>query len=485
MNKLHAHQQELVNKRLNQDNTWWATQGIPSDYASMQHRHYIEQFYPMVQDCSVRRAIILMGPRRVGKTVMIFHCIEKLIRDGIDPQKIVYISIDTPIYSNYTLEDLVELSTQALKAGGDISGYYIFFDEIQYLKDWEVHLKSLVDTYRQSKFIASGSAAAALKMKSKESGAGRFSDFILPPLTFLEYIAFTEAQSLLKPAAELKDWACLDIDALNAHFINYINYGGYPEVVFSQSIQNSPGQYIRNDIVDKVLLRDLPSLYGISDIQELNRLFMYIAFHSSREFSYEGISRDSGLSKETIKKYLQYLEAAFLIKILHRVDSQAKRMKRITSFKIYLSTTSLYCALYAPIASTNEQIGAMVETALVAQELQKGELEFYYSSWKSGREHGEVDLIQVQSSSQRVERCTEMKWSDRYFNSTGELKSLAKFLRDNPQCQATVTSISKQGLRLTEQGEVLFVPAAIYAYWASYTAYEQFKNRMADGGVSK
>ena len=64
----------------------------------------------------------------------------------------------------------------------------MFYDEVQYLKDWELHLKSLVDTFRSTKFIVSGSAAAALKMKSDESGAGRFHDFSLPPLTFNKYI---------------------------------------------------------------------------------------------------------------------------------------------------------------------------------------------------------------------------------------------------------------------------------------------------------
>ncbi|MBS0351440.1 MAG: AAA family ATPase [Proteobacteria bacterium] len=64
---------------------------------------------------------------------------------------------------------------------------YVFFDEIQYLKNWEVHLKNLVDVHRQVKFVASGSAAA-LRRKSQESGAGRFTDFILPPLTFAEYL---------------------------------------------------------------------------------------------------------------------------------------------------------------------------------------------------------------------------------------------------------------------------------------------------------
>lgn len=59
----------------------------------------------------------------------------------------------------------------------------MFFDEIQYLKSWEVHLKALVDRYPNLKFVASGSAAAALRLKSNESGAGRFTEFLLPPLT--------------------------------------------------------------------------------------------------------------------------------------------------------------------------------------------------------------------------------------------------------------------------------------------------------------
>jgi hypothetical protein len=74
---------------------------------------------------------------------------------------------------------------------------YIYFDEIQYLRDWEVHLKSLVDSYPNYKFVVTGSAAAALRLKSNESGAGRFSDYILPPLTFAEYLSFINKEAEL------------------------------------------------------------------------------------------------------------------------------------------------------------------------------------------------------------------------------------------------------------------------------------------------
>jgi predicted AAA+ superfamily ATPase len=164
----------------------------------------------------------------------------------------------------------------ATKAAGieETKGWFVFFDEIQYLKDWEVHLKVLVDSYPHTKFIVSGSAAAALRLKSSESGAGRFTEFMLPPLTFHEYIHMKGYADLIRPSAVTwnghvsRFYTTINIKAINRHFIDYINFGGYPEVIFSEKIQANPGRYIKSDIVDKVLLRDLPSLYGIQDVRK-------------------------------------------------------------------------------------------------------------------------------------------------------------------------------------------------------------------------
>ena len=84
-----------------------------------------------------------------------------------------------------------------------IIDFFIFYDEIQYLKNWEVHLKSLVDSFRSVKFVASGSAAAALKMKSNESGAGRFTDFMLPPLTFYEFLNLQSLNNIIIEKSEV------------------------------------------------------------------------------------------------------------------------------------------------------------------------------------------------------------------------------------------------------------------------------------------
>jgi uncharacterized protein len=109
--------------------------------------------------------------------------IQSLLDDGVPGTRIFYAQMDAPRFSGESLDTLVH-QFQEIHRHAAGTPVWIFFDEIQYLKDWEVHLKVLVDTYRHIRFVATGSAAAALRMKSRESGAGRFTDFVLPPLTF-------------------------------------------------------------------------------------------------------------------------------------------------------------------------------------------------------------------------------------------------------------------------------------------------------------
>ena len=420
---------------------------------------------------NVRRAIILMGPRRVGKTVMLYHTIQRLIDDGVSPQNIVYISVETPIYNKIYLEQLFNLAKQALGKTDSKETFYVFFDEIQYLKDWEVNLKSLVDTYHNVKFVASGSAAAELKKRSNESGAGRFTDFNLPPLTFYEYVHLKDYSQLMRPIDMEWSWGLItgnttiDIAKLNKLFIDYINYGGYPEVVFSQRIQEDPGQFIRHDIIDKVLLRDLPSLYGITDVQELNSLFTMIAYHSGSQFSYEGLSKDSGVKKDTLRKYIQYLEAAFLVKKIRRADDTAKEYRREMLFKLYLTNPSLRCALFQPIDDNDEVIGNMVETAVYAQWIPRN-VNIAYANWNEGNnKKGEVDIVGINEVKQKPEWAVEVKWSNKPFNNPStELKSLETFMKTNGLTHAIVTSISETGKKDVPFGCLQFMPVACYAY---------------------
>ena len=455
-----------VLQRIQFENYWWRNNSIEEDYNAMQRRLYFEIFNPMVADLSVKRAVVLMGPRRVGKTVLLHHTIQDLIEQGVPAQKIIFITVENPIYTNIALEDLF---TYALEATGsqEAKGCYVFFDEIQYLKDWEVHLKTMVDSYRSTKFIVSGSAAAALKFKSNESGAGRFTDFLLPPLTFYEYIHINKLQHLMVESSLLwkgKKQVFYDTanpQLLNEHFVKYINFGGYPEIIFSPQMQKNPGRYIKQDIVDKVLLRDLPSLYGIKDVQELNRLFTTICFNTAHEFDYEELSRASGVKKHLIKTYIAYLESAFLVKKIQRIDQSGKRFKREVKFKMYLSNPSLYAALFTPLALTDEKrMGDLVETAIYAQWMHRESFKPYYAHWGKG----EVDMVGLDDGSLKPAWALEIKWSNRYVEKPNELKSLIDFCITNKLESALVTTIDAK-IQTEYRGiQLQFVPCATYAY---------------------
>ncbi len=451
---------EQVIDRINFENPWWETSQIDDYYGNMKRREYFHLLYPLIIERKVKRSLVLMGPRRVGKTVLLYHSIDELLKTRIPAKNICYFSIETPLYNGIALEELVNLYLKI----NDISiseESYIFFDEIQYLKDWELHLKSLVDSYHNIKFIVSGSAAAALKLKSQESGAGRFTEFILPPLTFHEFLSLTNNDYLIEVGSEKEEYnyKATDIKKLNEKFIDYINYGGYPELSLSEVIQSDPGRYIRNDIIDKVLMRDLPSLYGIKDIQELNSLFTYIAYNSGNEMSLDEISQNSGVAKNTIKKYLTYLEAAFLIKIIHRIDQNGKKFKRANFFKVYLTNPSLRSALFSPLSSTDDFIGNMVETAIFAQWQHNQNLPLYYARWGNG----EVDIVSL-NDKQKPQWCIEIKWSNRFAKNPFELKNLRLFCKKHNLLIAAVTTIDISHLKEINGTEFEFIPASLYAY---------------------
>jgi uncharacterized protein len=441
-----------IRRRLAFDNPWWtAGVGVDREYRAWPRRAYFKAFFDLVERRSPRRAVVLMGPRRVGKTVMINQAIQNLLDGGVAGTAILYLSLDTPLYTGLWMEKLLNLFMDE-HGHGPGTELFVFFDEVQYHPDWQRHLKSLVDSFKGVKFTVSGSAAAALRLKSQESGAGRFTDYHLPPLSFSEFLDFRGHG----------DWVEGEIEKLNAEFIDYINFGGFPEAVVDEAARSDMSRYIANDIVDKVLLRDLPSLYGIADVQELKRLLTMLAYNTGNEVSYENLSKESGIAKNTLRKYLEYLEAAFLILRLHRIDHDAARFKRETCFKVYLTNPSLHTALFGP-ASDNEdaRLGRLVETVIVSQIAQGLDFqEWHYARW----DKGEVDLVRLSTVTQKPIEAVEIKWSDRIAHPPHDgSRHIESFCQKNGIDNAYVAT--KIAYFSVDRDQIIFtfVPASICA----------------------
>jgi len=454
-------------KRLN---LWWQSGVMDADTLAMLPRAYLTPIRQLLLEPHLRRAVVLLGPRRVGKTILIRHLIANLLASGVPSHRIAYVEMDHPLLHGQSLETLIRQIEEA--TARDEGTRYLFFDEIQSHKDWEKHLKPLVDHRPDLRILVSGSAAAALKRQSTESGAGRFTDFLLPPLTFSEYLHLRhEPPAILEETPGL--YTLKDIHRLNAQFIDYVKFGGYPELALSPIVRNDPERFVKSDIVDKVLLRDLPQLYGIKDIQELNSLFTLLAFNTAEEVSFEQLSKRSGVGKQTIQRYIEYLEAAFLIKRVFRVDQDGRRYQRERNFKIYLTNPAMYTGLFGVMSPDDADFGHLVETALFAQRFHEN-ARLNYARW--GSADSEVDLVESSPSFKPI-AALEIKWSDRFVSRPELLKGLMKFAQHNHLPLVWSTTRTLFGKYQFNGSELRQWPAAVLAFHHGSRAVQ---GRLAD-----
>ena len=119
----------------------------------------------------------------------------------------------------------------------------------------------------------------------------------------------------------------------------------------------------------------------------------------------------------------------------------------------------------------------MVETAIYDQWILGDKTNFYYANWSNGRDKGEVDIVWVEAATQKAFSLAEIKWSDKFFEDPGQLKSLRKFLAANAGIRKIiVTTKSKRGSATIDGNTFLFIPSALYAYWVSRYLFEYKSN---------
>lgn len=448
---------QQVVQHLKRLNPWWEAGSMDDETSAMQPRAFLQPVKQLMLESTLRRAVVLLGPRRVGKTILIRHLISSLLDSGINPRQLAYVEMDHPLLYGQSLDTLLgHIETVVPRTE---ESRYLFFDEIQSLKDWEKYLKPLVDRRPELRVLVSGSAAAALKRKSTESGAGRFTDFLLPPLTFSEYIDLRQDEQHIYEN-EPNSYLLRDIHGLNNQFIDYVNFGGYPELALLPIVRENPARFVKSDIIDKVLLRDLPQLYGISDIQELNSLFTILAFNTAEEVSFEELSKRSGVVKQTIQKYIEYLEAAFLIKRVFRVDQDGRRYQRARNFKVYLTNSAMYTGLFDVLKPDDARFGQLVETALIAQRFQQS-MHLNFARW--GRSDYEVDLVESSNLLKPVS-ALEIKWSDKFANNPKALKGLIKFSNLNKLPVVVASTRTKFANATIGNIDIRQYPAAVLAF---------------------
>ncbi|RMD92211.1 MAG: hypothetical protein D6813_06260, partial [Calditrichaeota bacterium] len=267
-------------------NPWWLTAKVPEEL-NLPFRRPV--FIKILEYLKLDRIIILKGPRRTGKSTLIFQLISELLNRGIEPNRILYLPFDDPDLTfsfNDIILELEKLLGHEIHQGPQI---YCFFDEIQHLENWSGYLKKYSDKKWPIKFIVSGSSASLIR-HGAESLAGRTIEEILLPFSFYEFLLFhlneREAQLLkeLHQSYDLNQPDTLPVQIsliekkLAILFEKYLITGGFPGL-FCIEEPSLRKKILQEDIIEKVIYRDLVKRYGIKKPDVLEKLFLYFVHH--------------------------------------------------------------------------------------------------------------------------------------------------------------------------------------------------------------
>ncbi len=275
---MRASKEELV-AVLSQFNPWWRDEAI-SDLPKWR-RAAFRELYAWTTNPPAPRAVLLSGARQIGKTTLMLQAADALLREGVPPANILYATFDHPILKLAGIEAVLEAwREREPKVDGP---EYIFLDEAQCIRDWGTWVKHQVDFAKHRRIAFTGSATPFVEA-GQESGVGRWHTIRLTTLSFYEYLQIKNlslpALPRLKSLRDLFDWPQSDLYRVTesaapyvGHFHEYLVRGGFPQTAQVESITQAQ-RLLREDIIDKVLKRDMTALFGVRRVLDLEHTFL-------------------------------------------------------------------------------------------------------------------------------------------------------------------------------------------------------------------
>lgn len=470
---------------LQEFNPWWS--GQPVEDLPEWERSVAQAIWDWTRQ-RTRRALLLSGARQVGKTTLLRQTIRRLVREGTPAVNVLFATFDHPLLKLAGLERTLEAWEELYAA---VPGHprYLFLDEIQYAPGWQTWLKHQVD-FQPGRRIAVTGSASPLRDGATESGVGRWETLPLPTLSFGEYLRLRRIATPNLPSVstlrELFDWSAADFARVGAaargltvHFHEYLLRGGFPEPALADELVRCQ-RLLREDIVDKVLKRDMTALYGVRRVLEAEKIFLYLCYHDGGILDIATLCRElDGVNKQTALNLLDLFEATHLIYRL-KPHGYGKEVLRGRD-KVYLADAAIpgsVMLLGRKLLEQPERLGAAVETAFfkhVYTWFHSSAPTFSYWRDKKARD-AEVDLI-AEVGDRRVP--FEVKYRDEEFTGRS-LVGLRHFLERYEIAQGYVIQqrwedfgvhhlpSAKAGQERTLlNAKVLAIPAPLACYWLS------------------
>ncbi len=364
---------EQVMKVLRQYNPWWRTPSAIKEDSKPQKRLAYYEALRTLTHRSIRRFAVLSGMRRVGKTTILYQMIEHLIDEGINPKNILYATFDNPILKLINVEHVLSIYESMYPVEGT---RYLFFDEVQYTENWELWMKVIYDSRKEIRLIATGSASPVLEKGTADSGTGRWSVLKIPTMSFYEYCRLLELDLPVLPddlrLSELAGMSLAQLGdlmdrftPLRNHFNRYLAIGGFPELVLSDDDAYAQ-RMLREDVVDKVIKRDVLTLFHIRSPLLMEKLFLYLCMNGTEIFNATTVAKElENVSITTIDSYIRALEMSNLIYVAKPIDVGSKGALKGRP-KIYIADAAIRNAVLMidDVLSDETELGEMVEATV-------------------------------------------------------------------------------------------------------------------------
>lgn len=346
-----------------------------------------------------KKAILVMGPRQVGKTTLL----QKIFNDK---ENLLWLNGDEPDVQAL----FVNLSATRLKA---LLGkrLILVIDEAQRIANIGLRLKLITDSLPEIQLIATGSSSFELANKVNEPLTGRKWEYKMLPLSFSEMV---QHHGLLEEKRLLP---------------HRLIYGYYPDVVNHQGEEKE----ILKQLSDSYLYKDLLSWDQIQKPDKLIKLLQALAYQVGSQVSYNELGQLCGLDSKTVEKYIILLEQAFVV---FRLTSFSRNLRNElkNSKKIYFYDNGIRNSL---IANFNQiemrtDTGALWENFLVSERIKLLNYSHKWTNywfWKT-KEQKEIDYIE---ESDGVISAYEFKW-----NPDAKVKIPKSFMTTYTQAQFEV-----------------------------------------------
>lgn len=312
---------------------------------------------------------VLIGLRRSGKSVLLRQIMDELVKSGVEESQIIYMNFEDFQYSSIT--DAEQLYQYICGQRKNEEKYYLFFDEIQMVKEFERVINSFRATWDVSIFIT-GSNGKLLSGELATLLSGRYVSFQVTPFSFIEYC---EIRRIQEPSDE--------------DLIEYMNWGGMPQR-FAMTGEMETRTFLQ-DLYNSIVLRDIVQRVGAKEVDLINRIMEYLMLNPSQTFSAKGIlnyfkSVDRAVSAQTLYNYLEHIQASLIVSKAQRYDIRGKQL--LTTLDKYFLTDLGLGRIHN--SGYKLEMGAMLEN-IVYNELRNRDYEMYVGKIPNG----EVDFVAV------------------------------------------------------------------------------------------